>query len=141
MGFSLFRYLYHLYQKWFQNCFEQYNKVLSQKEIEGLLKDENINKALRIFRSAIVERQKVEDMPCHTKYPISGLICSDGYKKAIIADSITSYSRPLQDVELSEAVIILDHFINPRTECGYAPDTFLEFFRLYWDEESNSHRR
>lgn len=116
---SLSLYLYSLYQDKVQKAFDENNKVLSQKDVEALLLQEDKQKTLRIFRSAIVDHVNVEGLPYYLSYPVNGIFCHDTFKRAVIADSIGNYTEHLQGEELSEAVLILDHLINPRTERGY----------------------
>jgi len=116
---ALSLYLYGLYQKKIEKAFDKNNKVLTQKDIEGLLKKEDIQKTLQIFRSAIVDHKKVNDMPYHLGYPVNGVFYHDGFKRAVIADGITSYSRELKTEELSDILLILDKLIDPETSISY----------------------
>jgi len=116
---SLSLYLYGLYQKKVQKAFDKKNKVLSQKEIEELLKKEDIQKTLQILRSAVVDHQKVDGMPYYLGYPVNGIFYHDGFKRAVIADGITSYSRELKGEELFDALLILDKLIDPETSVSY----------------------
>jgi len=113
LPFALSLYLHGLYVKKVQKKFDEHNKVLSQKEIEELLQHEDIYKTLRIFRSAVVGHQKVDGIPYHTRYPADGIGCHDSFKRAVIADSI------FKDIELIEAVLILDKLIDPDVEYSY----------------------
>jgi len=116
---TLSLYLHGLFVKKVQKKFDEHNKVLSQKEIEELSEPEDIYKTLCIFRSAVVDHKEVDGMPYHTIYPTNGLGYHDGFKRAVIADSVTKFSRSLKDIELTEAVLILDKLIDPDFESGY----------------------
>ena len=72
MPVSLSLYLYGLYQKKVEKAFDKNNKVLSQKDIEELLKNEDIQKTLQVFRSAVVDHKEVDSMPYHLGYPVNG---------------------------------------------------------------------
>lgn len=119
MPISLSLYLYGLYQKKVEKAFDKNNKVLSQKEIEELLKKEDIQKTLQVFRSAVVDHKKVEGMPYHLSYPVTGIFYHDGFKRAVIADGITNFSRKLKEEELSEVLLILDKLIDPEMSISY----------------------
>ena len=83
------------------------------------MQHEDIYKTLRIFRSAVVDHKEVDGMPYHTIYPANGIGYHDGFKRAVIADSISRFSRSLKDIELTEAVLILEKLINPDFESSY----------------------
>lgn len=119
MPVSLSLYLYGLYQKKVEKAFDKNNKVLSQKEIEELLKKEDIQKTLQVFRSAVVDHKRVDGMPYHLGYPVNGIGYHDGFKRAVIADGITSYSRELQEEELTDVLLILNKLINPEESISY----------------------
>ncbi|VAW13758.1 hypothetical protein MNBD_BACTEROID05-1173, partial [hydrothermal vent metagenome] len=63
MPFALSLYLHSLYQKKVKKDFDKNNIVLRQKDIEDLLKNEDVHKTLRVFRSAIVDHKKVNETP------------------------------------------------------------------------------
>jgi hypothetical protein len=116
---SLGLYLYMLYQKKIEASFDKNNKVLSQKEIEELLKKDDFLRTLRIFRSAVVDHKKIDEMPYYLSYPVNGIFHHDGFKRAVIADGIADYAREFKEDELSEALLILDKLIDPETSISY----------------------
>ncbi len=119
MPVSLSLYLYGLYQKKVQKDFDKKNKVLSQKKIEELLRDGDIQKTLQVFRSAVVDHKKVDGIPYYLSYPVNGIFYHDGFKRAVIADGITSYLRELQEEEVVNVKSILDKLIDPETSISY----------------------
>jgi len=58
-------------------------------------------------------------MPYYTIYPANEIGYHDGFKRAVIADSISKFSRSLKDIELAETVLILDKLIDPDVEYSY----------------------
>jgi len=58
-------------------------------------------------------------MPYHTIYPANEIGYHDGFKRAVIADSVSRFSRSLKDIELIETVLILNKLIDPDFEPGY----------------------
>ncbi len=116
MVISTYLYLRRAYLRKVRRDFDKHNRVLRQADIERILEGGDTRTALRVFRSAVVDHQKVDGIPYHTKYPSNAHIGHDRFRKAFIADGIGGYGDALEETDLSDAVLILDKLTDVETE-------------------------
>jgi hypothetical protein len=97
--------------------FSRENKVLMQGDIEALVNDENAPKAIRAFKSAVLDHEEIalgeEKRRLYTSYPkeVKGWYFGaghDNFRRAEIAYGIGNLSDRLKIKEIEEAVSVLD---------------------------------
>lgn len=121
MPIALSLYFHGLYRDKIQKEFDKHNRVLSQKDIEDLLLEEDIGRVLRIFCSAVADHQKVDGMPYHLSYPVNDMFYHDGFKRALIADGIGRMAERMDHAMRKDAVCVLKVLADPfRSPAGYA---------------------
>jgi hypothetical protein len=120
MPIALSLYFQSLYRDKVQKEFDKRNRVLSQKDIEGLLLEKDTDRILDIFRSAVVDHHDVDGWPYHLNYPINSMFYHDGLKRGLIADGIAGMADRLDGAAREDALSVLTALTDPaESPAGY----------------------
>ena len=118
MPLSLSLYLYRLLQEKALRNFEKDNKILSQPEIDSLIKGSDLSGAMKIFRSAVVDHKPVAGVPYYLKAPLEPLFYHDNFKRCIIAGAAGGCAGRLGPAGKADALAVLDELGGPAS-AGY----------------------
>ncbi|MGE0266969.1 MAG: hypothetical protein AB7S78_00755 [Candidatus Omnitrophota bacterium] len=99
--------------------FDRSNKVLTQGDIDALSVHPDHSRALRIFRSAVVDHHPVGGAPYHLKYPLEDVFYHDSFKKATIADNLSRYPLVQSEDDYFQAEILLGKLTDQNYAEGF----------------------